>query len=445
MPTASTQSHKLGRSRSKLKLGRSRSSAFILDKYAIIPIAVFVFALIIAPVLIYFDSATSGSSLASRLQNLMTPRPENRFVWPALAAISVFLAFRNWFRLTWPPNIICLITYLAFAGVSALWAFKPELSFIRFVAQVMILTSILLPTMLAAPTADIMRGLFLCYAFALALNLFFVHNQSPIYYDNVNIGYPGYFPFKGHLGECAVVAFLLSLHEMLYSGHRRALGIMVVIAAIYLTILSKSKGSFGIGIIAPLLAGITLITCKRMRLSPAIALLPIPIFYAVFSKVYGNLVNRISWYLYGNYTLSGRTIIWDFANYEIARKPLLGWGYQSFWLVGPDAPSIVDAPGWVKTMPSAHNGYLDTMLEMGDVGLALLLIFIMATLHAIGRVLDRDPARAWLLLSLALFVILTNFLESNWMRGADTLWLIFVILSAEAGRYWRTSRLVDRR
>ena len=48
-----------------------------------------------------------------------------------------------------------------------------------------------------------------------------------------------------------------------------------------------------------------------------------------------------------------------------ARRPLLGWGYQSFWLVGPDAPSIVEAPGWVKMMPNAHNGYYDTMLEIG--------------------------------------------------------------------------------
>ena len=60
-------------------------------------------------------------------------------------------------------------------------------------------------------------------------------------------------------------------------------------------------------------------------------------------------------------------------------------------------------------MPSAHNGYLDTKLDMGYIGLALLVIFIFATLHAIGRV--RETARAWLLLALALYLILTNFLE----------------------------------
>jgi O-antigen ligase len=88
-------------------------------------------------------------------------------------------------------------------------------------------------------------------------------------------------------------------------------------------------------------------------------------------------------------------------------------------------------------MPNAHNGYNDTMLEMGYVGLALLLSFIITTLHAVGRVADRDRARAWLVLSLALFFICYNFLESMWMRGFEFLWVVFVILAAEIGRYWR--------
>jgi exopolysaccharide production protein ExoQ len=86
-------------------------------------------------------------------------------------------------------------------------------------------------------------------------------------------------------------------------------------------------------------------------------------------------------------------------------------------------------------MPNAHNGYYDTILEMGYVGLAFLVSFIIATLHAIGRVADRDPTRAWLLLSLALFIILYNFLESTWMRGFEMLWVVFAILAAEIGRY----------
>ena len=157
----------------------------------------------------------------------------------------------------------------------------------------------------------------------------------------------------------------------------------------------------------------------------------------MFATITGFSVDRLSYMLYGDPTFTGRTIIWDFAHLKIARKPMLGWGYQSFWLVGPDGPSVLDGPGWVKEMPNAHNGYLDTMLEMGYVGLLLLVTFIAATLHAIGRMADRDFARAWLVLSLALYIIVTNGLESLWMRGFEMMWIVFLILVAEIGRHWR--------
>jgi O-antigen ligase len=88
-------------------------------------------------------------------------------------------------------------------------------------------------------------------------------------------------------------------------------------------------------------------------------------------------------------------------------------------------------------MPNGHNGYLDVKVELGYAGYALFMAFVIATLHAIGRVADRAPIRAWLILTLALQIIITNGLESIWMRGFEMLWIVFVILVAEIGRYWK--------
>jgi O-antigen ligase len=280
-----------------------------------------------------------------------------------------------------------------------------------------------------------MRGLFLCFAFAAILNVFFVLGNPPsivMGYD----GYPGYFLGKNYLGEFSAVGFLLSLHEILHRGLRRALGIIVLVVAASLLFLANSKTAFALALFVPFVAAFTLIAGKTARISPAIILWSIAVCWVVLSNLSGFNIYRLSYILYGDSSLTGRTVIWDFASWEIDRRPLFGWGYQSFWLVGPDAPSIVEAPGWVKNMPNAHNGYYDTMLEMGYVGLALLIIFITATLHVIGRVADRDPARAWSALSLVLFVILYNFLESMWMRGFEMVWVVFAIVAAEMGRYW---------
>jgi exopolysaccharide production protein ExoQ len=413
------------------KPGRARSSAPMIDICAIVPISACVYALIVAPLMSITFSAdqTVFSGLA---QN----RPENRIFWPALAAISLVLAGRNRSRLSLPPNIVCLLAYLAFAGASVLWAFRPELSFIRFTQQVMILTSIVLPVMLAVRT-DMIRALFLCFAFASILNVFFVLGRPPSAGNNENFGYAGLFADKNSMGQVIAIAFLLALHEMFYPGRRRALGIIIVVIATFTLFLSNSKTSVGLAFCAPFLAGLTVIIGRKMRISSATVLLSILFCYALLSSVFSFNMNRVSYMLYSNPTFSGRIFIWDFVQYEIARRPLLGWGYQSFWLVGPDGPSIVDSAGWLELMPHAHNGYLDVRLETGLIGFALFVSFIITTLYAIGRVADRNPVRAWIVLSLALFVIFENFLESAWMRGFSILWVVFVIVAAEAGRYSR--------
>jgi exopolysaccharide production protein ExoQ len=419
-------------SKHSFELGRASSTPKI-DKCVIVPLLACAYPVIIFPML-YFIFPPPAT-----LEGILEARPENRIFWPAMAAISVVLAVRNRSRLgrpTLPPPIICLLAYLAFAGASTQWAFRPELSFIRFLQEVMVVTSIVLPAMLAVRTTDMMRGVFLVLAFASILNVFFVLGNSPSAVMTSH-GYPGYFTGKNLLGEFAAIAVLLALHEMLYPGLRRALGVIVVVIATSLLFLSNSKTAFALALFVPLLAKLTLITGKRLRISLAIVLLSIPICYLVLSTVFSFNMNRGSYMLYGDPTFSGRTIIWDFAQSEIARRPLLGWGYQSFWLVGSDAPSVVDAPGFIKAMPNAHNGYYDTMLEMGYVGYALLLIFIIATLHAIGRVADHDPARAWLLLSLALYVIIHNYFESTWMRAFDLMWVVFAIVVAESARHWQ--------
>jgi len=404
----------------------------MLDKYAVIPIVACIFSLIAFPLLLVNFPVAEGQGLEGR--------PEPRFFWPVMAAISLAMAAQNRSRVTLPPHIICLLVYLAFAGASVVWAFRPESSFTRFIQQSMIVISVVLPAMLAGRTVDMMRGLFLCFAFALILNGIFVLQGSStiVMYGSslVNIGYEGYFKGKNYLGECATLALLLSFGEIHYRGWRRPFGIIIAVLSIVMVYLSNSKTALGLALVCPILAAFTVIVRKLTRFSPAIILLSIPLCFTILSSVSNLSFERLSYMLYGDSSLTGRTVIWDFVNSEIARSPFVGWGYQSFWLV-PGSPAIADAPGWVKGMPNAHNGYIDTKLELGYVGLAFLVTFLIATLHAIGRVADRDPARARLVLSLVLFIILYNFFESLWMRGFEFLWVVFVIVVAEIGRYWK--------
>jgi O-antigen ligase len=423
---------------SKISVHKSRradGSASVAS--AVTPLLACLFATVLAPVLYSFTRP------ARTLTAIMEGRIENRIVWPVLAAIAIVIAFQNRTlvrRVGWPIHVLLLFAYLSLAGASVLWAFAPQISLTRFFQQALIVISIIVPPLYAYRCPDLLRGVFICYAIGGILNLFFVVNNPPELISFYG-GYSGYFEGKNYLGEFAVVMLLLALHEIRYGGARLVVAIGVAITAVTLLVFSGSKTALGLALLMPPLATVTLIAARKMRLSPATLLLAIPIGYIVLSTITGIGTNRISYMIYGDSSFTGRTVIWEFAKYEISQKPLLGWGYQSFWLSGPTAPSILEAPGWVKEMPNAHNGYYDVLLETGYVGLSILLCFMFAILRAIGRIANSDPIRAWSLLSLALYVIFYNFMESLWFRGFEFLWILFLLIGAEAVRF---AQVMDR-
>lgn len=415
MPTASPHS---------LKSRPTGSSGPTIDKYALIALVVCAYITIIGP-FIY-----TGGSDDLTLTNVQQAEPglAARVFFPAISAISIILAIQNHSRLRrWPPHMICLLACVAFAGASVLWAFRPGASFIRFVQLVMMLSALVLPAMLAARTVDLMRGMFLCFAAGAILNILLGHSAPD--------GYSGFLRGKNELGEFAGIAVLLALHETFYPGLRRVFGVAAMIAATLLLVWSESKTSFALALICPVLAGAVWLIRKTTRVSPAITFGSALLCYAAVSSLTGFNSTYLTQLLYGDSTFTSRTAIWDFAFSEIAHRPLFGWGFRSFWLVGADAPSVLQAPAWVAAMPNGHNGYYDTILDLGYIGLALLMVFIFATLHAIGRVADSERGRGWMMLSLAFFIIIHNCLETSWMRGDNVLWMVFVIVAVEVARY----------
>lgn len=110
-------------------------------------------------------------------------------------------------------------------------------------------------------------------------------------------------------------------------------------------------------------------------------------------------------------TLSGRHFIWPAVLYFIGKKPWLGYGYEAFW--NPTrVETISEEVGW--GLREAHNGYLDVLLSLGGLGLAALLLSVLAGLIAAirGSVKLRDPCYA-LPLGMLVFGLLVSFMESG--------------------------------
>lgn len=144
-------------------------------------------------------------------------------------------------------------------------------------------------------------------------------------------------------------------------------------------------------------------------------------------------------------TFTGRTQIWAFVWSNVVKTPFIGVGYGSFWAIGPSAPALLNASAFVAQYTEAHNGYLDVLVTLGAVGLALSimafllpyrLLFSYRSPHITGQL------RAGILCAFAImtFGLSHNFLESSIMQGLSWLWTITLISNWQAILYLREAR-----
>jgi exopolysaccharide production protein ExoQ len=123
-------------------------------------------------------------------------------------------------------------------------------------------------------------------------------------------------------------------------------------------------------------------------------------------------------------TLTGRSNIWN-AVLSTHTNPLLGAGYESFWL-GPRLTRVWELAGHVN---EAHNGYLELYLSLGLIGLLLLFVFMAASYVAICKRLSPSGGIAYLGLALWTVTLFYNMTESAAFNG-QILWVIFVLVVA---------------
>ena len=135
-------------------------------------------------------------------------------------------------------------------------------------------------------------------------------------------------------------------------------------------------------------------------------------------------------------TISGRTVIWAGAIAQIHLRPLLGYGFFAFWT--PDNPAarhIGDAlfPGFYTF--HAHNGFLDILLNVGYLGLAVFMIgFISTWVLALKYAYKpQSPGDAW---PLAVMVIVTLYNTTESTLITDNINWLFYVMAYLSVRIW---------
>jgi exopolysaccharide production protein ExoQ len=121
-------------------------------------------------------------------------------------------------------------------------------------------------------------------------------------------------------------------------------------------------------------------------------------------------------------TLTGRTFVWKDL-LDMVESPMRGTGYGSFWL-GDRMKRLWEVFWWHPT--EAHNGYLETYLELGLIGLCLLIGMVASGFVKAKKMLSRHFGSGLLRISFVIITLLYNMTESAF-KGTHPIWFVLLL------------------
>ena len=330
------------------------------------------------------------------------------------------------------PGLLPFAAFLALATASTLWSQSPGASARRALslATLLIFALYSFSALGLLRTCRIQVASMWIVAFA-SLIAAAVVPSSGFDYGELAGAVRGVFQQKNSLGE-AMTTGLLALSYMVL--HRRRVvwtdGIHLAVA-IGMIVLSRSTTSL------LLAAGVAAATIGLLLLSRGIVWAGLCLLGGcmLVTLILGVLIaspDSLLEALGKDATLTGRSAIWAAIGHAVAGTPLLGFGYSAFWL--PDSVTVQRI--WAELewhTPSAHSGYLDTLLELGVVGLVQFAAMGVLTAILIARAFvgRRWPDAGWALIVLGIVAVF-NFDESSLprpdMHQLQWVWAVLVLL-----------------
>ena len=256
------------------------------------------------------------------------------------------------------------------------------------------------------------------------------HEPSPELY----LAWHGLTTQKNILGNLAGFGFILAIHG--YLSRSIGMGAFIVSggSALACLILSHSSTSMFATIAATSILIITLKMPAALRrfvplLVSLVVLVAIIYALAMLNVIPGlrSILSPISSITGKDLTFSGRTAIWEPIAEHIKLRPILGSGFGAYW-AGPIPSSesyvLLKTLYWYPS--SVHNGILDIINDLGFVGLALLMGYLIVYLRDALRLYKLDRNQGVLFIAILLSQMIMNLSESIYFNVTN---LDFVLMA----------------
>lgn len=232
------------------------------------------------------------------------------------------------------------------------------------------------------------------------------------------------------LAFTAVLGMLLFLIELIVTDRSKWLPGASLGLAVLMAYLAQSAGmTVAMGLIA--FAAVVAIFAEgrpkpvRHRIyRVAIAVLSVVIVLGILLReVVFDLLDRSP-------DATGRFSIWEKVWGLITEKPLEGWGWIGYWIPGVEPfEGLVEING--VPMYQAHNAYLDIWMQLGILGLVLLVWLMIAVFTRLWAVAVRHTNPLYLYPLFVFLVIASQSLsESRLLIEAG--WVLLVLLATKS-------------
>jgi len=390
--------------------------------------------------MLYFTGAINGI-LFTDLNDFERDFPMARLMWyPVYVGIALLglRCFPQFIRISVfnPLLVICVMV----CGISMLWSIDPAITMRRFVALLM---TTIFGLVIAARydwNGMVQRFALVFGVLALFTLLHGIIDPERARHTELHVGaWRGPWVQKNYLGSQMTRAFVVMMCAFAMRPDRVWCWLPLGLLCFGLVILSTSKTA----LLACVVAIGLFLTLRVFRRFPV---LRIPVAYFFITGLAGfavmaTVAPEFLLELIGkDRTLTGRTDIWDALLRSIKEKPWLGFGYGVYWLeqLGPSYYVRLQLQWGI---PTAHNGWIETWLSVGFVGVLIFaMLFIWASILAFQRISRGGVETYWVILVLAVFFIF-SLSESAVLQQNDFSWVIFVAtvakLFAFEKPYWR--------
>lgn len=342
-----------------------------------------------------------------------------------------------------------LLLFAALAVCSIAWSIDPSLSTRRLVRVgtiMLVCVAFVLAAWHAQRYQNVVRPILTLMlvgsiGFGLAYPSLAIHQQSAA---ELAGAWRGLANHKNGLGGLASITLILWVHAGLTREVRLAPALAGSAVAVTCLVLSRSSTSMAASafVLFFLLASLWSPQVLRRYLPQLVGVLVVTILVyalAILDLVPGLslLLTPITALTDKDATFTGRTQIWSILAEHVRQRPLLGSGYGAYWTAGavPGTESFEFMLRMRNFYPgSAHNGYLEVVNDLGWVGLACLLGYLVRHVRQSLQLLGTDRHQGLLYLALFFQQAVTNISETHWFSVLSIDFILMTLASTALAR-----------